>query len=605
MISFLGFGLIASLILSFCLRVEATVLPRAIGLFKLIRGLRIFTQVFPAMILAGFTLACSIHFGNNAAGSSARFSQAMLKRYKYIMIISLGCVFVLTLSSEVFSFLLERKKASLSNQPKLVNEYIRVGNSLLDDDRPSPAAIYAEQALKLDPSEKNAIDLKNRAEIAISLKETQKSRFLQETDIDPFVFSKKDSLLDRQNLEDVYSLYKKAKECFDKEDWFNAHYYAESAIKIASGKDINLADAKDISASAWNNLTEKHQLVKSDEQDFFNQKYMGYKAMMEEDYLKAYYIFTNLQLTNDTFLRDSDIQFYTEIARQKVNEKAFFIDETFELKSFESANDVSFSLKYSDGSSDVIYFKGVTQVKTSGNTIQYLRDLSIISLDKNGDYYRSMTVPYAKVLVISVKDMNPLVKDRLGIEHKIKFVPYLMLQSIDRVNDGQRQGPVYDYADKNYSDGPDFMLLPISFDDLLLVESISRDPDLTPINTLFSLVSKAPSYGYSTEVYGQVLMNRILYPLYMLIIFLLLSIVGWNNRLNMNQFFKTTWVLLFPIFSVICFFFDKLTMFIFKLVNYALYYAAGNQTSVIWGAAFYIFLFIASSIGFLSRKAEL
>ena len=74
------------------------------------------------------------------------------------------------------------------------------------------------------------------------------------------------------------------------------------------------------------------------------------------------------------------------------------MDETLELESFEDANDIHFAYKYPDGSKDVVYCKGVTTVAGTGKSIQYLRELSICSMDKDGKLFRTMSVPYAKVL---------------------------------------------------------------------------------------------------------------------------------------------------------------------------------------------------------------
>ena len=74
----------------------------------------------------------------------------------------------------------------------------------------------------------------------------------------------------------------------------------------------------------------------------YEEKYEGYKALMNKDDVQAYYIFR--QLSEDSEMKhDSDVLFYYEVARERIEQKYFFIDETFELKSFETANDVYYS----------------------------------------------------------------------------------------------------------------------------------------------------------------------------------------------------------------------------------------------------------------------
>ena len=117
---------------------------------------------------------------------------------------------------------------------------------------------------------------------------------------------------------------------------------------MATPKDPNLEALKKISNSAWNNLSEYHNLEKSEDQQIFDKKYEGYLALVQKDDLKAYYLFKQLYMSSRMMQSDPDVKFYLEIAENRVNERAFFIDETFELESFENANDIYFVCNYKD-----------------------------------------------------------------------------------------------------------------------------------------------------------------------------------------------------------------------------------------------------------------
>lgn len=601
--SFLGAGLLACVIIGFCTKPEVELLTSTITKYKFCTGIELFTKILPAMVFSGFALACSIQFGRNSEGSFTRFSQAMLKRFKTIIIISLISTFVLTFSSEFLSLTMRRNKDSYTNQPKLISDYIKAGNNFLTQGKPESAAAYAIEALELDKTNKDAAELKNQADIQMNMKETKSIRILHETNLSE-LFTDTSSDVDTENLSQVYGLFLKAKTCFDNEEWFQAHYYAENAIKISSSKDPNVSKLKDISATSWNKLSELHELARTEDQKIFMQKYDGYKALMEEDFLKAYYVLKTIQIEHPELKNDSDLYFYADIAEKKLNERTFFTDETWNLKSFESANDVYFSLKYKDGWTDIVYFKGVTQVKTTGGMVQYLRDLSIQSVDPSGKFYSSMRVPYAKVLTVSVKEINPLTKDNLGIAREINYVPYILLKSIDRINENSIIKPAYCYANSEETAGPDYTMLPMEFSDFQMLEDATVNPDFIPVTSLLRIISKAESFGYSEEVYGQVLLNRLLYPLFLLLLFIILAGIAWNNRLEANVYFKASWLLIFPIFAIICQALYQISLFVFKLANYGLLSICDATGALLWGVGVYVVLIFIASLFFLSRKAD-
>ena len=80
---------------------------------------------------------------------------------------------------------------------------------------------------------------------------------------------------------------------------------------------------KKISNSAWNNLSEYHNLEKNEDQQIFDKKYEGYLALVQKDDLKAYYLFKQLYMSSRMMQSDPDVKFYLEIAENRVNERAF------------------------------------------------------------------------------------------------------------------------------------------------------------------------------------------------------------------------------------------------------------------------------------------
>lgn len=602
---FTGLGLIVCFILGMSGTVSAEVPSSSVNFFKVLSSFELFLKFLPSVIFTGFVVSCSIVFGQNPEGSIYRFSQAMFNRFKTVMISALICTMVLTFCNEVFGLRIRQRKEGIVNQPKIVNEYIKVGNDLFDEGHYERALRYAQAALDLDKDSEPAMLLRDKADLEINRVYTSNLRLkLYENEEKTIDFDIDHAAIDAQKISDVYTYFVMAQKAFDNEEWFNAHYYAETGISLATPKDPNLDSLKQLSASAWNNITQQHNLTLTEEQKIFNQKYEGYLALVERDDLKAYYIFRNLYFTSHLLQIDPEVNFYLDVAENRVTQRYFFVDETFELKSFESANDVCFYYNYEDGSCDVVYFKGMSAVKATGSSIQYLRGLTIVSLDRFGQMNRIMTVPYAKVLPVSVKSINSSVKSLMGLNDKIDYVPYIMLTSVGRTEPNTETSPTYVYANGSVASTPEYLILPISFDDFIMLENSTSNPNNISVFNLFKLVRKTSMYGYSEESYGQILLNRLFYPLIVLIFFLLLGSFGWNNRVGLNQYFKFSWIFSFPFFMVIGWVFYHLGMYIFKLLNYVLLGLAGSTMSILVGLVFYVIVLLIVSLYFLSRTSR-
>lgn len=599
----LTFSLIACVVIGFVLDVPFEVSKNSVTLFKILTGFGFFLEYLPVFIIAAFILTFSVYFGQHCEGSVVRFSQAMVERFKKIMIFSLILTFVITMSNEVFGTLINRKKQSIVERQKILNEYLKVGNSLFDNGFYERAKRYGNAALTLQPNSKKAIDLIDRSEVEIQRNENSNLRFKIYESVEEA--EKVDKVvIDPEQINEVYSYYLKAKEAYDKKEWFNAHFFAENGIALATPKDPNLEALKKISNSAWNNLSEYHNLEKSEDQQIFDKKYEGYLALVQKDDLKAYYLFKQLYMSSRMMQSDPDVKFYLEIAENRVNERAFFIDETFELESFENANDIYFACNYKDGTKDLVYFKGMTCVQETGNSVQYLRDLTIITIDNEGNFYRKMNVPYAKVLPVSVKNIPPSVKQLMGIEDDVESIPYLMLKSIERERENSEVFPVYTYSDGSVGNKPEYLLLSMPYEHFLMLENFKNNVTSIPLPQLLKLAKISEQYGFLEEMFTQSCLDRLFYPIWILILFLLISTFAWNNRVGSGQYFKLTWVFAFPEFLVISYVFYKLSMFIFKLINFTLLGIFGFLNACISALIFYLVMMVLAGVKFLACKTR-
>ncbi|MBR5400906.1 MAG: hypothetical protein IK102_03750 [Treponema sp.] len=600
---FLGIGFVACFIIGMFSFVPAEVPQKSVFLYKFCTAISYFSKFLPAMIISGYVISFSVYFGHNSEGSTSRFSPAMGERFKLIIISGLICTFLMTLSNETFTLWSRQKRTELVNKTKIIKEYIDVGNLLLDNGVNERALVYANAALKLNPNSKEARDLKSRADMEINRIYTSGLKF-DLTRAQPLEKTDNSIIMDPQQLNDSYKCLLQAKSAFDNEQWFNAHYYAELGIKLTDPKNPNVDELKNISAIAWNNITQIHKETGTEGYEIFDQKYKGYLALVNKNDLEAYYIFHGLYENYPELKRDPDVVFYLEVATNRIEQEYFFVDETLELQSFESANDVYFAYRHNNGAKEIVYFKGVTTVQSTGQSIQYLRDLTIVSLNSHGRFLRKLHVPYAKLMPVSVKNLTAATKEMLLIDEKTDFVPYLLLKSVGRDDPDIQFGPEYSYPDGSVATTPEYLIFPLKYSEFLMMEESPADPDNSSLLNLIKFAGYASEFGFARELFGQILLNRFLFPLFFLVLLVMLAGFAWDNRVGENQMFRFSWVFSFPFLIILSWFIHEFAGVLFKLINFLILQASSGMGAVAVGAGVYIVILIIMSIAFMARSSK-
>lgn len=600
---FLGIGFVACIVVGMFMPVPVEVPQKSYFVYRFCIGLEYFGRFLPAMSISGFVISFSVYFGHNSEGSTSRFSPAMAERFKMIIISGLVCTFLVTLANETFSLWSRQKRTQLVNKTKIIKEYIEVGNLLLDNGVNERALVYANAALKLNPNSQEARDLKSRADMEINRIYTSGLKF-DLTSAQPLETTDNSIVMDPEQMNDSYKCLLQAKSAFANEQWFTAHYYAELGIKITDPKNPNVDELKTLSAQAWNNITQLHKETNTAGYEIYDQKYKGYLALVNKNDLEAYYIFRGLYENYDDLKRDPDVVFYLEVATNRIEQEYFFVDETLELQSFESANDVYFAYTHKNGAKEIVYFKGVTSVQSTGQSIQYLRELTIVSLDSSGRFLRKVCVPYAKVMPVSVKNLTATTKEMLQIDEKTDFVPYMLFKSVGRDDSTIQFGPEYTFADGTTSGTPEYLIFPLEYTEFLMLEESPANPKDNSLLYLFKFVKNASAFGFASEAYGQTLLNRLLFPLFFLLLLIMLGGFAWDNRVGENQMFRFSWVFSFPFIIAISAFVYTFVCVLFKLINFMILGLVPGIGGLAVGALVYLVLMIIMSIAFMARSTK-
>ena len=367
--------------------------------YTLCRALLFFFRILPAVLASGFLLGCSINFGKDSEKAVMRFSRVIMQHFKHVMIISIVLVAILTCTAEIFKPMVLRKKLQLEQAPHLLGEYIKNGKECLENKNYVLAHRYGTQALKILPTsvEGKALIDKSEAVLKAIKKVSQQETPVQE-------FTPHNEILG----ETVTSLIKKSREASLDKRWFDCHYYAQLAISAGSPMDSNLNEAKRLASVAWNNLQNAPVVERNKEQLLFLKKRAAYKSLSEGDNIDSYYQFLDIAAQDLTWSSDPDVTKFLAIAKSRVEDQCFFIDETERLETFENFMNVYFTIKHDSGVTDVVYIRGITPVLNGGRMIQYLRGFTMMTFEKNGRTFMGVSVEQM------AQAMNEMEVDAMG-----------------------------------------------------------------------------------------------------------------------------------------------------------------------------------------------
>ena len=599
-------------------------LPGAENGYKFFRALQWFLMFLPAILLTGFMAGCTAQWKVRSNANVARFSPGMFTRFKHIFIVGLIIAAVLTFSEEIFVSLVDRHQKTVTEAPEELTKQLFFVKKYQLEGKPLLAWQYAKLAYKTAPSNETAVRLLKETEDTLERLHDNASNSQGQDSFEHITTAIK-------TADSVYTV----KELLDKSDaeaaagnWFNAHYWASLALQACSGTDTNRSRAQDAANEAWNQLSNPSGFNNEAEKNYFAKKKEGYAALNSGDNLKAYYIFTTLSRSSAEHAEDPDVVRYLAISKERVESDYFFIDETTDLRFMESVHDIYFSLPYADGGRLVLCIGGAVSLEETGGYIRYLDGFNVAQYDSRGRFVRFFTVPFAKVMAVPVTVLDEETKAILGVQKNWRSIPYVQLQSVDRVTEGIVSKPEYSYSESGIpayiaakfnirnteefatddyvesGEEPTYILLPMNYDDFDLLGEVSQGADFMSLLTLRSFIPRAEQYGFSKEVYNQSFVKRITYPFYILILVIVAASFAWNYRItDVKEAFRFRWIFMFPLITIMLYVALDIFDYLFTLFNYLMVGLCGGFAFVAL-CIFYTVLVIVVSIVFLSRRAN-
>lgn len=593
-------------------------IPQDVMRYRWNNGLLMMMVALPSACITGFLLGCAISFGDVRAPYKVRFSEPVISAFKTVMIVCAGLTLVLSLAHDIFVPRMEMRKLELEIKPATIRQYTTLSKNYLAKSATKAeyanlAVFYAKKVQELNPKDEQAKELVRRGEYIaadrtsrITEKEKKETVQFNEPSVGLNSIPKTIDVteINRIHSSSTYELVQQSEKMFEDGDYLGSHYYAQMAIKIADLKDVNLEQARSMANKAWNALSEAQAEVLTEENKFFRKKLEGYTKLMSGDYLSAYYIFQTLNNTKIEYEKDSDVKRYLNISRYQLTQQYFFIDETTDKDTFESAENVYFSMKHSDGAYDIFYIKGITNIKQTGNMVRYLREVHIYSFDAHGNFVKSMIVPYAKMLAVDVNTIGEEKMNELGVKPEWESIPYLLLCSVDRDREDVRVVPMYCKEDGSAAEGANQIFLSMPFDDFDVISECTNGVSKMNFWSMNKMKRSADSYGYSNELIVQTILRSVFYPFVIMILLLLAATIAWNYRLTKDKLFKFIWIFTLPFVQFILYgvvgYFD----FSIKLMNFIFIGVAGINGALFLGLGFYIIGVLIMSAIFLARKGD-
>lgn len=625
-------GIYTAVIFALCLLISVFFIPRPEFLisgteksFVFFYGLYIFLVCLPGILLSGFTVSCAVLWQKKSGNSRSRFSEAMFSRFKLVLFSSLLFILFLSLNEEIFKPSAKRKIDFIKEAPADFADALSIAGHFLEQDQPLLALQYAEKAVKISPKDADAQRVLKLARDSADLLIDSELHGKKEA---PEAEKLQKPLHEKDKGHTILELLEKSDSAAEKKQWFDAHYWASLALEACDGKNTNLDAAAEKSNYAWKMLSLPVEFDNSMEQKYYKIKKDGYAAFSRGDFLKAYYTFLGLKNNYVQAENDPDVNKFLALSEEDLENQYFFFDETKYMEELSDSHKIYFSLDYPDGSKNVFYISNAMDIKKEGGLVRYMENLNVVHYDENNEFDYSFFVPFAKAVAQPVSEFGQENLSYLGIEKSWEYVPSVILQSVDRNTEGLVSSPVYSYEPtglseldaknlgaentlkKEYSKriplnikNGSIMILPMQFSDFNLINAAAGGAKEMPLPVLFKLLPRASGYGFSQEVFAQNLVQRATFPFIMLIMFVFCACIGWNYRIeNPDEIFKFKWTLLIPVLSFIMVVSFSIVLYFFNMLSYVFVGLLGTS-AVFAAASFYVLVFFAASVLFLSRKS--
>jgi hypothetical protein len=308
----------------------------------------------------------------------------------------------------------------------------------------------------------------------------------------------------------------RAEMAFAEERWYDAHWLATLAERLARPGSAEIPPAQVLAARAWNKIAELAPNAREQERyALYRLKQDGYNAMLEQDWISAYYTFKELSvLTPD----DPDVAHYLEDSAGGLAGVAFFVDEIDLALGTVSRNPV-FSLPAdSEGGGRIVArFASMALLPDYA----YVWEPELVVVDENDLFLYRVRSDYGKIVPVSISTR----------EDKPREQTALLLRALDRTDNGKRREPAWtNEAEEAVDSGAAQVLVNLDFDSFILLSRVLDGPDGLSLRELFDAEKALSGCGFVPEVFRAEILRRLSEPVFFLPLSVLALFLGWRFR---------------------------------------------------------------------------
>ena len=309
---------------------------------------------------------------------------------------------------------------------------------------------------------------------------------------------------------------------FSEERYFDAHWLATLAGRLALEGSPEEATAARLAGEAWNKISSQAPTRIEDRlYQIYNLKLSGYQAMSVGDWIHAFYIFQELlSITPD----DPDAMNFLAASERGAKEYAFFLDE-MELAMGEILTGAVFSLPSGTGRAALRFLS-----LTTSADVAYVIGFEYMDFDLNSNMRASVSAPYAKLLPFNLNEKPQVL---------------ILTHMLDRNNRNRSYEGEWLVGRKTTGE----ILLDVSYEDLLLLSDVRHGLSNLQIDELFTASKKLDNFGYVSQIFQAEILNRIGSVLFFLPMAVFILILGWRYRAKTRP--RYLFILLLPVLPVV------------------------------------------------------
>jgi hypothetical protein len=305
-----------------------------------------------------------------------------------------------------------------------------------------------------------------------------------------------------------------AQTAMEEKRYYDTHWLAGLARRLAPDGSIEqnaasrlsvqaLAAIERIEPSADDIRAHEHYQVKRD----------GYAAMIAEDWVRAYYIFLELQLLTPN---DPDLENFIARCEEGIQSIAFFTDEV-SMTSPLLKTDAVFSVPRIESGGRLVFR---AESLSLFNDAAYALNVEILGFDALRRPVYSIAVPYARITPVTIGG-------------RARSVVYM--RALDRHDKNLRWEPKWEGQHEGDAAGNAELVIDISYEDIL----IACEAEVSDTNYRFASLHAAgkrlSDYGFVPEVFSVIEIRSISEPLMMLPFSIFAVIIGWRYRVRSRR----------------------------------------------------------------------